>query len=162
MKTQLVAQISGTRNGEPWPEPPAIVDLPEDEVKQLEENGLARKPRHIPAAEVVVIPVVTSSPVEPAPILAEPAVVEPSQNTETSPTAPDGEETRTEQVADLVESGSSSEIETATTPAAPETATVPTAPKAAPAKPATPKPTAAKRGAKPSALKGLTKGDVPA
>lgn len=37
----LKVQISGTRNGEPWPEPGVPVDLPEDEAAHLVEVGIA-------------------------------------------------------------------------------------------------------------------------
>jgi hypothetical protein len=41
MKVRMRDQISGTRNGEPWPPPGGEVDLPEQEAVKLCANGLA-------------------------------------------------------------------------------------------------------------------------
>jgi hypothetical protein len=49
MKVQMIAQISGTRNGEDWPRSGGFIDLPDDEAAQLVANKLAR----IPADPVV-------------------------------------------------------------------------------------------------------------
>ena len=34
-------QISGTRNGDPWPTPPAEIDVPAEEAQSLIAAGLA-------------------------------------------------------------------------------------------------------------------------
>lgn len=41
MKIQLKVQISGTRNGDDWPAPGSIVDLPDDESIALLASGSA-------------------------------------------------------------------------------------------------------------------------
>ena len=53
MKVQMRAQISGTRNGEDWPGPGAIVDLPDDEAESLILNGLALEPDEETADEPI-------------------------------------------------------------------------------------------------------------
>lgn len=42
MKVKLTVQISGTRDGEPWPAPGASMDLPADEAVALINNGMAQ------------------------------------------------------------------------------------------------------------------------
>lgn len=44
MEIKLKHQISGTRDGEDWPAPGTIVDLPDDEAKTLLKNGDAVLP----------------------------------------------------------------------------------------------------------------------
>lgn len=41
MRVQMEVFISGTRNGEPWPEVGQTVDLPADEAQDLIGNGYA-------------------------------------------------------------------------------------------------------------------------
>ena len=41
MRVTIVAQISGTRNGQPWPKPGESVDLPDPEAAQLCAIGAA-------------------------------------------------------------------------------------------------------------------------
>jgi hypothetical protein len=43
-KVQILAHISGTRNGVDWPEPGQILDVPQDEADQLISQRLARVP----------------------------------------------------------------------------------------------------------------------
>jgi hypothetical protein len=41
MKVQMKAQISGLRDGKPWPDVDEVVDLPDDEATQLVASGVA-------------------------------------------------------------------------------------------------------------------------
>lgn len=50
---KLKVQISGTRNGEEWPAPGTVVDLPEDEAATLIAAGLAVEPDDAEEAAVV-------------------------------------------------------------------------------------------------------------
>lgn len=51
MKVQMIAQLSGTRNGQDWPLPGEVIDLPADEAAQLVANRLAREPEVEPREE---------------------------------------------------------------------------------------------------------------
>jgi hypothetical protein len=42
MKVMLVSDVTGTRNGVPWPPRGSTVELPDDEALIMVENGLAR------------------------------------------------------------------------------------------------------------------------
>jgi hypothetical protein len=42
MRVQLLGEISGLRNGRPWPPPLTLVDLPDDEAIRLCETNMAR------------------------------------------------------------------------------------------------------------------------
>lgn len=44
-KVTLKGQISGTRNGKPWPKPGDTIDLPADEADSLIAQGMAEKPK---------------------------------------------------------------------------------------------------------------------
>ncbi|MDP9949126.1 MULTISPECIES: hypothetical protein [Streptomyces] len=44
MRVRMKVTVSGTRDGKPWPERGSVVDLPDDEAKQLITGGLAAKP----------------------------------------------------------------------------------------------------------------------
>lgn len=56
MKIQIVAQISGTRNGADWPAVGGVIDVPADEAAQLISTGLAREPekKTAPVVETAV------------------------------------------------------------------------------------------------------------
>lgn len=41
MRVRMLIQISGTRNGQPWPAKGGTVDLPDAEAKHLCESGIA-------------------------------------------------------------------------------------------------------------------------
>jgi len=41
MKIRMKYQLSGTRDGEPWPEPGGVVDLPDSEAAKYCGNGTA-------------------------------------------------------------------------------------------------------------------------
>ncbi|MEY4373220.1 MAG: hypothetical protein RL219_1989 [Actinomycetota bacterium] len=41
MKIRMKVDISGTRNGEPWPAQGEIIDLPDDEAQSLIDNNMA-------------------------------------------------------------------------------------------------------------------------
>jgi hypothetical protein len=41
MKVQMKYQITGLRNGEPWPEPGTQIDLPDDEGAMVIASGMA-------------------------------------------------------------------------------------------------------------------------
>ena len=43
MLVRLLARISGTRDGEAWPDAGAVVDLPSDEAQPLISSGMARR-----------------------------------------------------------------------------------------------------------------------
>ncbi len=49
---RMVARISGTRNGEDWPAPGAVIELPEDEANALLISGAAVDPE---AAETATL-----------------------------------------------------------------------------------------------------------
>ncbi|MFG3180058.1 hypothetical protein ACGFZC_34070 [[Kitasatospora] papulosa] len=44
MKVRMKVTVSGTRDGEPWPEKGKTVDLPDAEARQLLAGGLAEEP----------------------------------------------------------------------------------------------------------------------
>ncbi|WP_098010486.1 hypothetical protein [Streptomyces sp. sk226] len=69
MQVRMNVTVSGTRNGEPWPEIGEVVDLPDDEAKQLLDGGLAVKPGDDPqpaegplTEEATMPPAETSTP----------------------------------------------------------------------------------------------------
>lgn len=41
MRVRMKVTISGTRDGEPWPEKNGVVDLPDGEAEQMIASGLA-------------------------------------------------------------------------------------------------------------------------
>lgn len=56
MRVRMLRQISGTRNGKPWPEPGAIVDLPQDEAVMLCRLRMAEPVAETPAPETATAP----------------------------------------------------------------------------------------------------------
>ncbi|GLP71043.1 hypothetical protein TUSST3_76630 [Streptomyces sp. TUS-ST3] len=44
MRVRMKVTISGTRDGQPWPAQGGIVDLPDEEAKQMVAAGLAAEP----------------------------------------------------------------------------------------------------------------------
>ena len=50
-KVQIVAVISGTRNGNEWPAPGELLEVGEDEAAQLIASRLARVPEKAPRPE---------------------------------------------------------------------------------------------------------------
>lgn len=44
MEVRLVAHISGTRNGQEWPRPGSVIDLPEQEALDMVRSGTAALP----------------------------------------------------------------------------------------------------------------------
>jgi hypothetical protein len=72
MRVRMLAQISGTRNGKPWPGKGAALDLPDAEAVQLCAAGLAETVKGAPEkavpakAEVSAVPE-PEDPVAPAP-----------------------------------------------------------------------------------------------
>ena len=50
MNIRLTAQISGMRDGQPWPAPGGLIDVPEDEANSLIAIGMAKADK--PAAPV--------------------------------------------------------------------------------------------------------------
>lgn len=55
MKVRMIARISGLRDGEPWPEPGELADVPADEAASLIECKLAELPEPV-APEAAVAP----------------------------------------------------------------------------------------------------------
>jgi len=56
-KIKLKVQMSGTRNGEDWPAPGSVVDLPAEESAQLVSQGCAAElEEDEPAIEFAVAP----------------------------------------------------------------------------------------------------------
>ena len=49
MKVTMKVQVSGTRNGEDWPAPGQVVDLPDAEAVSLINQGMAVPVEEIPA-----------------------------------------------------------------------------------------------------------------
>lgn len=41
MRVKMKGELTGTRNGEPWPRPGGEIDLPDDEAAALCANGMA-------------------------------------------------------------------------------------------------------------------------
>ena len=41
MKVRMKAGLTGTRNGEPWPDRGEVIDLPEQEARDLIHSGIA-------------------------------------------------------------------------------------------------------------------------
>ncbi|MGA5330955.1 hypothetical protein ACPCJT_20220 [Streptomyces griseoincarnatus] len=56
MRVRMRVTISGTRDGEPWPERGSVVDLPDDEAKAMVAGGLAEEASSEPAEEQAVNP----------------------------------------------------------------------------------------------------------
>ncbi|WP_371624050.1 hypothetical protein OG245_15165 [Streptomyces sp. NBC_01116] len=56
MRVRMKVTVSGTRNGEPWPEKGGTVNLPDDEAKQLIAAGLAGEPDDEPEVEEATAP----------------------------------------------------------------------------------------------------------
>jgi hypothetical protein len=74
MKVQMIADISGTRNGVDWPQRGGTIDLPDDEAAHLVAAGLAEVPNGKPKARTIA----EADPAEPEVAgAAEPEVVAP-------------------------------------------------------------------------------------
>ena len=79
MKVRLTQQQQGTRNGQPWPAPGSVVDLPDAEAQALISGGAAADPSE--DAEKVLVPPMgvhtpgrVAMPVDaPAPLVEAPA-----------------------------------------------------------------------------------------
>lgn len=56
MKIILLAEISGVRDGKPWPAVGEVVDLPDDEARVLIDNGIAEADEAPTAPEAAVAP----------------------------------------------------------------------------------------------------------
>ncbi|UPT41774.1 MULTISPECIES: hypothetical protein [Streptomyces] len=56
MRVRMKVTVSGTRDGEPWPEKGGDVDLPDNEAKQLIAAGLAAEPDNEPEVEEATAP----------------------------------------------------------------------------------------------------------
>ena len=60
MRVRMKVTISGTRNGEPWPERGEIKELPDGEAKYMISVGLAEEPDDedgdVPAEETATAP----------------------------------------------------------------------------------------------------------
>jgi hypothetical protein len=65
MRVRLTSQISGTRNGQEWPEPGTEIDLPDDEARNLLTAGTAVEVGH-DAGSVMVPPAGVHTPATPA------------------------------------------------------------------------------------------------
>lgn len=52
MQVKMRVKITGTRDGSDWPDPGGVVDLPEDEARQLLGMGAAVEVALAPAPEV--------------------------------------------------------------------------------------------------------------
>lgn len=46
-KVEMIVRISGSRNGESWPEPGEVLDVPAEEAADLIGNGFARVPEAV-------------------------------------------------------------------------------------------------------------------
>ncbi|RUP66715.1 hypothetical protein SSPNP10_15750 [Streptomyces sp. NP10] len=56
MRVRMKVTVSGTRDGEPWPEKGGTVDLPDDEARHLIAGGLASEPDDEPEVEEATAP----------------------------------------------------------------------------------------------------------
>ncbi|ARF75685.1 hypothetical protein B7C62_28085 [Kitasatospora albolonga] len=56
MRVRMKVTVSGTRDGEPWPEKGSVVDLPDGEAKQLIAAGIAAEPDDEPEVEEATAP----------------------------------------------------------------------------------------------------------
>ena len=56
MKVKMIAQITGTRDGEDWPRRGAVVDLPDVEAADLITNGYAIDPASVEDEETADAP----------------------------------------------------------------------------------------------------------
>lgn len=52
MKVQIIARISGLRNGVDWPAPGEYITLPDSEAKDMIGAGIARAPEAAPETAV--------------------------------------------------------------------------------------------------------------
>jgi hypothetical protein len=57
MRVRMRVTISGTRDGEPWPERGSVVDLPDAEAKAMVAGGLAEEASNDKVEEQAVNPV---------------------------------------------------------------------------------------------------------
>lgn len=67
MRVEMTTHISGTRNGEEWPAPGAVLDLPDHEAESLILAGYAKEPTDAPTPEPAPVPVVEEDGDEPSP-----------------------------------------------------------------------------------------------
>jgi len=67
MRVEMLTQISGTRNGEEWPAPGAVLDLPDHEAESLILAGYAKEATDAPTPEPAPVPVVEEDGDEPSP-----------------------------------------------------------------------------------------------
>lgn len=56
MRVRMIAQVSGSRNGQPWPEPGVEVDLPDVEARAAIRSGVAVDPSKDTGEKVLVPP----------------------------------------------------------------------------------------------------------
>jgi hypothetical protein len=67
MRVEMTTHISGTRNGEEWPAPGAVLDLPDHEAESLIVAGYAKEATDAPTPDPATVPVVEEDGDEPAP-----------------------------------------------------------------------------------------------
>ena len=67
MRVEMTTQISGTRNGEEWPAPGALLEVPDHEGESLVLAGYAKEATDAPTPEPAPVPVVEEDGDEPAP-----------------------------------------------------------------------------------------------
>lgn len=78
MRVRLLVEITGTRDGVPWPPLGGVVDLPDSEAADLIRGGLAVEASTVP-------PAVDSSPVETAATVAPENAAEPAPKPRKAP-----------------------------------------------------------------------------
>ena len=61
MKVKLLAQISGTRDGEGWPAPGTVIDLPDDEATSMINSGLCAAVVGAPTEAAAIEPAETAT-----------------------------------------------------------------------------------------------------
>ena len=56
MKIRMRVSVSGTRNGQDWPPPGSVIDLPDDEAADYCANGMAEPVATFDKPEKAVVP----------------------------------------------------------------------------------------------------------
>ncbi|GGY29727.1 hypothetical protein GCM10010363_07730 [Streptomyces omiyaensis] len=65
MRVLMKAALSGTHDGEPWPERGGLVDLPDDEARHLIRAGLAKESDDEPEQDSAPAPEDPQAPADP-------------------------------------------------------------------------------------------------
>ncbi|MFJ8163817.1 hypothetical protein ACIRBY_23220 [Streptomyces sp. NPDC096136] len=76
MRIRMTVEMSGTRNGEPWPRRGEVTELPTAEAAHLVGAGIAERVDDVPAVETATAPAAESAPLPDAEAAGIPAAEE--------------------------------------------------------------------------------------